>query len=111
MSMFETFRARSLRRAGESAAAAMEAGVGPAPLESDDEPRYRPISWPLVRRLLRELASFKKQYVLGISVGLVHVLCDLCGPKFIDAIINFCVNYKKCLVSGFNDAQAIRQAP
>src|SRR5436190_20815528 len=104
--MLKTFKPRSLRRAG---AAIATDGVGPAPLESGDEPRDRPISWPLVRRLLRELASFKKQYVLGISVGLVHVLCDLCGPKFIEAIINFCVNYKKGLVSGFNDAQAIRQ--
>ncbi len=109
MSILETFRARSLRRAGESAAAALEAGVRPAPLESDDEQRYKPISWPLVRRLLGELARFRKQYILGIAVGLMHVMCDLCGPKFIEAIINFCMMYRAGLAPGFNDGRAIRQ--
>ena len=30
----------------------------PAPIEMDDEQRYRPIDWALVRRLLRELKPF-----------------------------------------------------
>src|SRR5437773_576553 len=104
--MLETFRARSLRRAGDALALA---GVMPAPLETDDEQRYKPISWPLVRRLLHELASFKRQYILGIGIGLLHVLCDMCGPKFIEAIINYCIAFRNGMVPGADDAKAIRQ--
>src|SRR5437660_12309484 len=64
--------------------------VKPAPIDNDAEQRYKPIEWPLVRRLLRELAPFKKQYAIGIAIGLVHVMLDLLGPQFIRAIINYC---------------------
>src|SRR5207237_10197673 len=49
------------------------------------------------------------QYILGISIGLVHVLCDLCGPKFIEAIINFCMMYRDGSAPAFNDGRAIKQ--
>lgn len=63
--------------------------VRPAPIEMDDEQKYRPIEWSLVRRVIRELAPFRNQYVVGISLGLVHVLCDMASPKFIQWIINY----------------------
>lgn len=62
----------------------------PAPIEMDDEQKYKPIEWPLMRRMLRELAPFRRQYVIGLSLGLVHLLCDLSSPKFIEWIINYC---------------------
>ena len=62
----------------------------PAPIELDDEQRYKPIEWPLVRRMLRELLPFKRQYILGLSLGLLHVLADLAGPTFVKLIIDFC---------------------
>src|SRR4051812_25105375 len=55
----------------------------------DDEQKYKPIEWPLVRRLIRELAPFKRQYIWGIALGLVHVLCDLASPKFVEWIIDY----------------------
>jgi len=67
--------------------------VKPAPIENDDEQRYKPIEWPLVRRLLRELMPFKKQYAMGIGIGLVHVFLDMLGPQFIRGIINYCTSY------------------
>jgi ABC-type multidrug transport system fused ATPase/permease subunit len=73
--------------------AAIALPVKPAPIENDDEQRYRPIEWPLVRRLLSELAPFKKQYAIGIVIGLVHVSLDLLGPQFIRAIINYCTAF------------------
>jgi len=62
-------------------------------LESEDEDRYRPIRWPLVRRMLGSLAPFKATYIFAISLGLVQVLLDMQGPKFIKHIINFGVAY------------------
>src|SRR5437868_666022 len=79
------------RRAGAASTVAGAAAlVVPAPIESDDEPRYKPIEWPLVRRMLGVLGTYRKQFAWGIGLGLLHVLCELAGPKFIQHIIDFC---------------------
>ncbi len=62
------------------------------PLE-DDEPRYRPIDWPLMRRLMGQLAPYKRQYVIGIVLGLIMVILEMQGPLFIRAIINTSTGY------------------
>jgi ABC-type multidrug transport system fused ATPase/permease subunit len=54
----------------------------------DDEQRYKPIEWPLLRRMLAQLLPFKKSYALGVTIGAIHVLLDLLGPKFIERIID-----------------------
>jgi ATP-binding cassette subfamily B protein len=60
-----------------------------------DEERYKPIEWPMVRRLLRTLAPYKKQYMIGLALGLVHVTCDMTGPKFMQHLIDFGQAYIK----------------
>ncbi len=75
-------------RRNRTSAAALP--VKPAPIENDDEQRYKPIEFQLLRRMLAELKPFRTQYILGISIGLVQVLFDMTGPKFIQALINFC---------------------
>lgn len=68
--------------------------VKPANIEGmDEEERYKPIEWPLVRRLLSVLAPFKKQYLFGLLVGLIHVSCELAGPMFMKLLINFGTSY------------------
>ncbi|HEX3358452.1 MAG TPA: ABC transporter ATP-binding protein [Tepidisphaeraceae bacterium] len=64
--------------------------VKPAPIENDDEQRYRPIEWNLLQRMLAELKPYRSQYILGLLIGLVHVTLEMTGPKFIQALINFC---------------------
>src|SRR6184192_1838553 len=54
-----------------------------------DEERYKPIEWPMVRRLLSTLGPYKKQYLFGLALGLVHVTCDLSGPLFMKRLIDF----------------------
>ncbi len=61
----------------------------PDQLDSDEESRYRPIEWPLIRRLLGALVPFKWQYILGITVAWAHVMLDLLGPQFVGTIVNF----------------------
>ena len=68
--------------------------VKPANIEGmEEEERYKPIEWPLVKRLLKSLAPFKKQFIMGLLVGLVHVSCELTGPKFMQHIINYCTGF------------------
>lgn len=65
----------------------------PAPVESDEEPRYRPISSDLLGKLLRSLRPHRWQYVAGISVGLVHILLEMQSPQFIGSIVNLITRY------------------
>jgi ATP-binding cassette subfamily B protein len=67
-------------------------GVREIPVE-DDEPRYKPIDWKMMRRLLTFLRPYKKRYALGISLGLVMVILEMQGPRFIGAIINWATGY------------------
>jgi len=68
------------------------AGARPRPAAppTDDEPRYRDIDLALVRRLLAALRPYRREYLVAISVGLVHVLSDLSGPKFIEWLMRHC---------------------
>ena len=44
--------------------------VKPANIEGmEAEERYKPIEWPLVRRLLGVLAPYRKQYAFGLLLG------------------------------------------
>src|SRR3954463_1400389 len=54
-----------------------------------DEERYKPIEWPMIRRLLSTLRPYRNQYLLGLAFGLVHVSCDMAGPRFIKHVIDF----------------------
>ena len=58
-------------------------------VSEDEEQRYKPIEWPLVRRLLTWLAPHRKRYTLAICVGLVYVLLDMLGPTFLQKIIDY----------------------
>jgi ATP-binding cassette subfamily B protein len=67
--------------------------VPATPVDSDEEPRYKPITWALLRKLLRTLRPQRWQYVAAISVGLVHVLLEMLSPQFIGAIVNHLTAY------------------
>jgi ATP-binding cassette subfamily B protein len=68
--------------------------VKPANIEGmEEEERYKPIEWPLVKRLLGVLAPWKKQYTLGMVLGLVHVTCDLASPQFMRHIIDYVTQF------------------
>jgi ATP-binding cassette, subfamily B, bacterial len=77
-----------------------------AQIESDDEDRYRPIQWPLVKRLLMSLATFKWWYFAAIGLGLCHVLLDMQGPQFIKWIINYGADYAGGKLPGVSTAAA-----
>src|SRR5215475_5015203 len=86
---------------------------GPAPavapsahVESEDEDRYRPIQWPLVRRLLSSLAPFKRLYLLAIGLGLCHVLLDMQSPEFTQKIIDYGADYSRGKLPGVSQSDA-----
>ncbi|HEX8341183.1 MAG TPA: ABC transporter ATP-binding protein [Tepidisphaeraceae bacterium] len=64
-----------------------------APVETEDEARYRPIEWKMIRKLAGALRPYKWQYTLGISIAWVHVMLDMLGPQYIGAIVNLVAGY------------------
>src|SRR5450432_4038787 len=87
------------RRAAFSVAAGVLVHPAPA-VETDDEDRYRPLQWPLVRRLLKSLVPFKKRYITAICLGLVHVFLDMQSPQFIKRISDYGADYSAGRLSG-----------
>lgn len=75
-------------------------------IESEDEDRYRPIQWPLIRRLLGALAPFKRWYLTAIGLGLGMTLLDMTGPQFIKWITNYGTDYARGLMPGVTLRQA-----
>lgn len=61
--------------------------------ESDEEQRYRPIEWWLLRKLLTAMRPHRKMYAAGTTCAFVHVALDLIDPLFMGAVVNFCAAY------------------
>jgi ATP-binding cassette, subfamily B, bacterial len=59
----------------------------------EEEARYRPIDWPLIKRLFSQLAPYKRRYALGIFLGLIMVTLEMQAPRFIGWIINVATGY------------------
>lgn len=66
--------------------------TGPDSDEELSEPRYKSISWALMRRLLGQLRPYWRQYVFGIILGIFMILLQLQGPRFIQIIIDRATN-------------------
>jgi len=102
MSILSLFRSHRFRTKQ-----AFAGGVALPPVQSDDEERYRPIQWPLVKRLLKSLAPFKKQYIFGVSLGLIFVMLDMQSPRFIQRIIDYGQSYIDGTSGAANQAAAV----
>lgn len=61
--------------------------------DSDEEPRYKPITRAMVGKLFSSLRPHKWQYIAGLSVGLTHVLLEMQSPQFIGAIVNHLTDF------------------
>ncbi len=69
----------------------------------DEETRYRPIEFWLVKKLISSYKPHRSTYTAGIAACLVHVMTDQFDPMFIGAIVNFCAAY----VSGQPHSQSM----
>ena len=65
------------------------------PLGEEEEQRYRPIDRVLLRRVLGLLAPYKKQYALGVSLGVSMTILEMLSPKFMQWIIDYGVSFQK----------------
>jgi ATP-binding cassette, subfamily B, bacterial len=61
--------------------------------EEDEEQRYRPIDRALLGRTLQLLAPYKKQYALGVFLGILMTVGEMMSPKFTQWIINYGIGF------------------
>jgi len=61
--------------------------------EADEELRYRPIDRKLLIRTLQLLKPFRKQYTVGLLLGIAMTIGEMMSPKFTQWIINYGVEY------------------
>ena len=77
-----------------------------ASLQSDDEEvHYKPIEWPLVKRLIQLLYPFRRQYAYGLSLGVLMVVLEMMSPQYMRHIINYVTDYRAA--GGGHDRVAI----
>lgn len=60
----------------------------PSILVDEEEARYRPIDFRLIRRMASWLKPYRAKYARGIALGMVMVVLDMQGPQFMRAIID-----------------------
>ncbi len=65
----------------------------PTAPDDEEEASYRPIDLALGRRMLRLLAPYKWQFLLGLSLGLAMVVLEMHSPKFMEALVNHVTAY------------------
>src|SRR3954468_9290119 len=70
------------KEAGEARSRAPEVQV------EDDEQRYKPIEWPLVKRVLRNLWPYKSLYGAGLALGGIMLILDMQSPRFMQYVID-----------------------
>lgn len=54
----------------------------------DEEQRYKPIEWPLVKRVAKNLAPYKGLYGAGLLLGVVMLILDMQSPRFMQWVID-----------------------
>src|SRR3954468_10298654 len=88
------------RKTGEHAPAAPEVQV------EDDEQRYKPIEWPLVKRVLRDLWPYKGLYGAGLGLGVLMLILDMQSPRFMQYVIDHVSAYASGRLPGMSERSA-----
>ena len=57
--------------------------------DEPDELNYKPIDLKMIRRLGVWLKPYRKQYVLGVSMGVVMIFMQMTGPWFISRLVDY----------------------
>ena len=80
-------RKRDKRRAVASASV-KGAPTGNDPNAPEGEVNYKPLEWPVVKKLLGWMAPYKKQYTLALLLNVIFTLLDMAGPLFLKQLID-----------------------
>ncbi len=54
----------------------------------EDEPTYKPLEWPVIKKGLLLLKPFKYRYALATFIGLVTTLLEMIAPQYIQHLVD-----------------------
>src|SRR5438270_12119814 len=84
-------------------------GTKPAAPEvqvEDDEQRYKPIEWPLVKQVVKNLLPHKGLYGAGLLLGVVMLILDMQSPRFMQHVIDHVSAFATETPPGMNERAA-----
>jgi len=80
----------SKRRKQRQAIAAVQTPVPhPGDDAPEDEPQYRPLTWPVLRKGLALLVPYKNRYILTTAIGLAVTLLEMITPLYIQHLVDY----------------------
>src|SRR3954451_4932703 len=94
-------------RSKTNAAKAPVVVAAPEVATEDDEQRYKPIEWPLVKRVLRNLLPYKGLYGLAAGLGVVMLILDMQSPRFMQFVIDHVTAYSTGKMPGVSQRSAL----
>ena len=56
------------------------------------EPDYKPLEWPVVKKILWWMAPYKWDYAIALVVNLAGTLLDMLGPLYIKHLVDHDIN-------------------
>src|SRR5687767_11008541 len=101
--MFKFIKARLWKRTAAPAASDASRDLG-----GDEEPKYRPIEWPLIKRLFSLLAPYKKRYAMGVSLGILMIFLEMLSPRYIAHLVDYTTSFADGKLGGISESSAIR---
>ena len=54
----------------------------------EGEPDYKPLEWPVVKKILHQMAPYRWQYAVALCVNLAGTLLDMLGPLYIKRLVD-----------------------
>ncbi len=88
MSITEYMLLKRRRRRVVAAASSAALAMGKDPNAPDGETDYKPLEWPVVKKLLGWMAPYRKQYAFALFLNVVFTLLDMSGPLFLKQLID-----------------------
>ena len=75
----------------------------------EDETRYKPIEWPLLKRVIKNLMPYKGLYGAGLGLGVVMLILDMQSPRFMQHIIDHVAAFASGARPGMTQGDACRR--
>lgn len=100
MTLTELMKFKRDQRKQVAKAKSPAAPSGKNPNEPEDEAPYKPLEWPVVRRVLGLMSMHKWGYVLALALNIVMVFFEMLGPTFTRHLIDSDIPGKPHFLAG-----------
>ncbi|HUO08692.1 MAG TPA: ABC transporter ATP-binding protein [Phycisphaerae bacterium] len=88
MSILENMLLKRKQRAVVARAKSTAAPTGRDPNAPEGEEAYKPLEWPVVRKLLGWMMAYRWAYLLALVLNLIYTGLEMTGPMFLRHLID-----------------------